>query len=190
MTQTERQQTILDILKNLKGLEGLKKLFWQELNYERENKPLSMRNWSDSARDALADDPILFASGGDGNAFHIIYCQLCSTYLLRKLERSVVNQLIREHPYCLFVFSDKSRSTWHFLNVKYEQDVSQRRLLRRITVGAEERLRTASERLAFIDLSQVGKDLFGLSPIAVAPAKDGAIFMGNGVTRWSADRRS
>jgi hypothetical protein len=42
-----------------------KKLFREELNYLRENKPLSMRGWPDIARRALVDDPILFASGGE-----------------------------------------------------------------------------------------------------------------------------
>src|SRR3972149_8405958 len=107
MAQIERQQTVLNILRNLRDLGGLKKLWWGELNYQRENKPLSMRGWPDSARKALVDDPILFASGGEENAFHVVYCRLASESLQRSLERPIVNQLIREHPYCLFVFSDK-----------------------------------------------------------------------------------
>jgi hypothetical protein len=64
MAQIEREQTVLHILQNLRDLGGLKKLFWEELNYERENEPLSMRGWPDSVRKTLVDDPILFASGG------------------------------------------------------------------------------------------------------------------------------
>jgi len=45
MAQIERQQSVLNILQNLRDLGGLKKLFWEELNYERENRPLSMRGW-------------------------------------------------------------------------------------------------------------------------------------------------
>jgi hypothetical protein len=117
MAQIERQQTVLNILRNLRDLGGLKKLFWEELNYERENQPLSMRGWPDSARNALADDPVLFASGGEDSAFHVFYCRLASAGLQRNLERPIVNQLIREHPYCLFIFSDTAQSAWHFLNV-------------------------------------------------------------------------
>ena len=117
MAQIERQQTVLNILRNLRDLGGLKKLFWEELNYQRENKPLSMRGWPDSARKALVDDPILFASGGEENAFHVVYCRLASESLQRSLERPIVNQLIREHPYCLFVFPDTAQSAWHFLNI-------------------------------------------------------------------------
>jgi hypothetical protein len=136
MAQVERQQTVLDILQDLRDLVGLKKLVWEELNYERENKPLSMRNWPNSARQALVDDPNLFASGGEDNTFQVVYCRLASDTLLKNLERSIVDQLIREHPYCLFVFSDTAQSSWHFLNIKYDEKAQKRRLFRRITVRA------------------------------------------------------
>jgi len=136
MAEVERKQVVLNILRNLRDLVGLKRLFWEELNYEHENKPLSMRGWPDSACKALVDDPILFASGGEDNAFHVVYCRLASAGLQRNLERPIVDQLIREHPYCLFVFSDTTQSSWHFLNIKYDQKAENRRLFRRITVRA------------------------------------------------------
>jgi 3-methyladenine DNA glycosylase Mpg len=40
MPAIDRQQAILDLLKNLKGLDPLKQLFWSQLNYERVNTPL------------------------------------------------------------------------------------------------------------------------------------------------------
>ena len=40
MPVLERRQTVLKILEQLRGLDALKDLFWTELNYERENKPL------------------------------------------------------------------------------------------------------------------------------------------------------
>lgn len=43
MVQGEKQERLLEILQNLQSLDGLKTLFWEELNYERENKPLSVR---------------------------------------------------------------------------------------------------------------------------------------------------
>ncbi len=58
MAQVERQQAVLNILRNLRDLVGLKKLFWEELNYKRENKPLSLRGWPDSACKALSDGPV------------------------------------------------------------------------------------------------------------------------------------
>ena len=47
---------------------------------------------------ALAGDPILFASGGEDQAFHVIYCRLATAGLQRNLERPVVNRLVRESP--------------------------------------------------------------------------------------------
>jgi hypothetical protein len=176
MAQAERQQAVLNILQNLHQTKdrGLKELLWTELNYSQENKPLSPRQWPASAKQCLADDPTLFAGGGEDGAFHVIYTRLAGDTLLRGTERPVVNQLLREHPYALFAFSNKNQSAWHFLNVKYEQDVKQRRLLRRIAVGPDERLRTAAERLCLIDLSQIGGDLFGLSPMAIQDRHDEA----------------
>jgi len=58
MAQTERQQAILEILRSLRDLDRLKRLFWQELNYERENRPLSPRQWPESARQPLDPDPV------------------------------------------------------------------------------------------------------------------------------------
>src|SRR3990172_9106962 len=174
MAQIERQQTVLSILRNLRDLGGLKKLFWEELNYERENQPLSTRGWPDSARGALADDPILFASGVEDHAFHVVYCRLASAGLQRNLERPIVNQLIREHPYCLFVFSDSTQSTWHFLNIKYDEKAEKRRLFRRITVRADGGLRTAAERLQMMDLALMGKDLSGIPALEIQKRHDDA----------------
>jgi len=170
----ERQETVFDLLKELRSIEPLKQLFWSELNYERVNQSLSRRGWSDTASKALADDPILFASGGQDDGFHVIYGRLASDALLLGHERPVVSKLLQDHPYALFIFSDKSRNRWHFLNVKYDEQSTKRRLFRRITIGPEERLRTASERISLLDLTSISPDLFGLSPLTIQTAHDSA----------------
>ena len=71
MSDIELRQSVYDLLSSLRGLDALKKLFWSELNYERENQTLSRRNWPDKAVEALAEDPILLASGGED--FQVIY---------------------------------------------------------------------------------------------------------------------
>src|ERR1017187_1561845 len=98
MPKPERQQNVLDLLKGLQGIEPLKQLFWSELNYQRVNQPLSRRGWTESASKALADDPVLFAGGGENNDFHVIYARLASEKLLLGVERSVVSRLLNEHP--------------------------------------------------------------------------------------------
>jgi len=174
MTRPERQQTVLNILRDFRGLESLKQLLWSELNYQRVNQPVTRQGWTDTASKALAEDPMLFAGGGQDNAFHVIYARLDSDRLLLGQERPVVSRLLRDHPYVLFVFSNKPQDRWHFVNVKYDDDLTKRRIFRRITVGPEERLRTASERIAMLDLESVGADLVGLSPLAIQKRHDDA----------------
>jgi|SRR5882724_49291 len=174
MPKPERQQNVLDLLKELRGIEPLKKLFWSELNYQRVNQPLSRRGWTDSVSKVLADDAVLFAGGGEDNAFHVIYCRLASDALARGFERPVVTQLLREHPYALFVFSNKGQTDWHFLNVKYDDQVERRRLFRRITVRRGAGLRTATERLQLLDLAEIHPELFGITPLAIQQRCDAA----------------
>mgnify|MGYP000883002294 FL=1 len=68
--------TILGILQARNGLDGLKRLFWQELNYPRENTPLSMRSWPERAGVVMAEAPVFFTRAGEDNAFHSEYCRL------------------------------------------------------------------------------------------------------------------
>ena len=161
---------LLDLLKGLRGLDPLKQLFWTELNYRRVDQPLSRRGWTETAAAALADDPLLLAAGGENNAFEIIYTRLKSDKLLLTLERPAVSTLLRDHPYALFVVSDSARQQWHFINVRHDKDVSKRRLFRRITVGKDERLRTAAQRLEMLDLS----GLADLSPLGIQQQHDDA----------------
>jgi hypothetical protein len=174
MAKPERQQQVQDLLQGLRGIEPLKKLFWEELNYDRVNQPLSRRGWPEPATEALADDPVLFASGGDGGVFHVIYCRLTSKNLSRGLERPVVTQLLREHPYALFIFSDKSQTDWHFLNVKFDDQAERRQLYRRITVRPGAGLRTATERVQLLDLAEIHPELFGITPLAIQQRCDAA----------------
>ena len=174
MVREKKQREVLAILQNLRDMDGLKRLFWQALNCERQNKPLSMRSWPESIKTLFADDPVLFASGGEDNAFHVIYCRMATTSLLRSQERPIVNQLLRDHPYALFVFSNTERNLWHFVNVKYDEQTIKRRLIRRITVRSGDGLRTAAERIAMLDLEEFGRDLLGISALQIQQSHDQA----------------
>ena len=167
----EIQQSIQLSLQNLKNLESLKKLFWSQLNYKRENKKLSPRKLTDTVTRVVEDVPILFASGGVNKDFHVIYTCLKSQDLSKQDERVVVNHLLKEHPYALFIFSNNSRSHWHFLNVKYDDSPQKRRLFRRITVGEGEQLRTATERITLLDLESIKLDA---SPLEIQIQHDDA----------------
>jgi hypothetical protein len=67
------QARVLGLLRDFRGLEPLKQLFWSELNYERVAEPLPRGRWpSRLAAEALPEDPLLFARGGNDGAFHVI----------------------------------------------------------------------------------------------------------------------
>lgn len=147
-------------------LTGLKRLFWEELNYDHTNQPISTQDWDAGIKDQLAELPILFATACSGDGFHVIYTRVRTEKMSISLERALINKLITGHPHSLFIFSNLSQTHWHFVNAVHEKDeqAHRRRVLRRISVSAEDRLRTASERIARLDTTLAGADLFGLDP--------------------------
>ena len=144
------EQRIYDILQNFHGIEPLKELFWRELNYDRQNAPIFRGDWNETDRSYTADDPLLFATtGGEDSRFHLIYTHLALDSLRLTAERPIISRLLKDYPYALFIFSNREQTDWHFVNVKH---ITQKhRLLRRITIGPTDKLRTASERIAMLD---------------------------------------
>jgi hypothetical protein len=172
------QEAVHGLLQNLRSLDGLKELFRSQLNYDLVNLPISRQEWPESAASSLAEDPRLLARHED---FHIIYIHLKGPLRLTP-ERNIVNRLLRDHPYALFIFSDDRQQNWHFVNVKLaadrdeekNRDTKRRRLFRRIAVGPEERLRTATERLSLLDLEAISSGKKFLSPLDIQQAHDEA----------------
>ena len=168
---SDHQTDILNILENFHGIEPLRKLFWTELNYDRENTQLPYQD----KKDDLASEPVLWATGGKGNAFHVIYAHLNSDRLLLTAERRVITQLLKNHLYALFIFSNRDQTEWHIVNVRHDaDDPDRRRLYRRITIRANEKLRTASERIAMLDLASIDPDFEALSPLPIQARHDEA----------------
>ena len=177
MTEQLRQ-TVLNLLEKLptRKLDALKQLLWSELNYDRANTILSTRDWQQNLQQSLIGEPLLFATAGDGDGFHVIYSQLKTDHLQLGVERQIISNLIQSHPFTLFIFSDSSQVNWHFVNVKYDRDDGKRarRVFRRITVSPYERLRTAAERIGLLDTATLSRDLFGISPLIVQQRHDEA----------------
>lgn len=180
MPTEDIRKDIRDLLEDFQGDKPLKDLFWSKLNYTRVNEPISSRGWSDTTAAIPVDDPLLLASGGQDDDFHVIYTRMAKDRLMLTEERQVALKLLNEHPYSIFVFSNSQQDRWHFVNVKYGEkldkrgELKKRRLLRRISIGPEERLRTATDRISRIDLSQISPELFGLSPLKIQEAHDEA----------------
>ena len=154
---SSHQTRILDILQNFHGIEPLKELFWRELNYDRQNDQISRDDWNETDRSYTADAPLLFATAGNNSDFQLIYTRLNSERLPLTAERPIISRLLKDYPYALFIFSNREQTDWHFVNVKH---ITQKhRLLRRITIGRSEKLRTASERIAMLDAESLESPL-------------------------------
>lgn len=164
------RDSIAALLRNLRGLDQLKRLVWQELNYDRVDRPLPTRDWSAADTALLADDPLILAEHGD---FKILFFHMPAE-LNRAAERTLINRVLQSMPYALFVFANAIYDHWHFVNVKYERDPRRRRVFRRITIEPGERLRTATERLAMLDLETLSRDLFGIPALAIQSRHDQA----------------
>ena len=146
------QTRILDLLQNFHGIDPLRELFCTELNYDRQNAPISRDDWNETDTSNTADDPLLFATGGEDSGFHLIYTRLNKDRLPLTTERPIISRLLNAHPYALFIFSNREQTDWHLVNPKYDPNhPDKRRLYRRITIGPTEKLRTASERIAMLD---------------------------------------
>lgn len=159
------QRRVLRLLENFRGIEPLRRLFWSELNYDRRDDPLSRRGWPETVSSALTEDPVILASGGADDGFEVVYCRLADRLLLEP-ERRVIEKLYTEgHDRALFVFSYSDRDRWHFVNVRYAGDEGRRRLYRRITIGPEEEHRTASERIAMLDLDGLGDPAYAANGV-------------------------
>lgn len=161
----ENTQNILTLLQDFKGIESLRKLFWQELNYKRDNTPIT--SLPAGSAELVAENPLIFATAGNNN-FHIIYTRLKSEKKLKTDERQIISHLQSRFPDSLYVFSNKDQDRWHFVNVKPTREdqeegkeqtqgrTKQRNIFRRITVAPDERLRTAAERIALLDIEEIG----------------------------------
>ena len=157
--QLAEKKTVLQILESLKGIGPLRELLAQ-LNYDPLNEPVSRKEWPEPAQVVLAQDPKLY--GRAAGEFYVVYAQLAADKLKLTDERIVIPHLLKQYPYALFVFSDKSQANFHFVNVKWENN-QKRRLYRRITVGPQERMRTAAERLSLLDIQTIDAGLFGIT---------------------------
>ena len=114
--------------------------------------------------------------------FRILYIQLADASTRRGTERRVVDKLLRDHPYSLFVFSDADALSWTFLNARLarredtgeNRDTRSRRIYRRITVGPDDQLRTAIERIELLSLERANTSLFDQPAIDVQALHDEA----------------
>lgn len=158
-------RAVHEALSTLRNPSNLTDLFCDTLNYEVRGAPLVTDAWTAKrASEPLLDGRIV-ASHED---FQVVYCRI--PRLLLTTERPIVNQILRHvSPYSLVVFADEKNEYWHFVNVKYDEDAERRRVFRRITIGPDERLHTAAERIAMLEVVDEA-----ISPLALQATHDEA----------------
>jgi hypothetical protein len=147
-------------LKSLTDTRSLKELFYDRLHYDRVSEPISTRNFSPSVQASLGDsEPLLLANGGVEGQFNVIYTRLTSPQIEKQKHRGIIEELLKisRFSHSLFVFSNQAQDDWHFINAKYDEQNTQRRLLRRIVVNQREQLRTAIEQIGELDLQAIGQ---------------------------------
>jgi type I restriction-modification system DNA methylase subunit len=166
-------------LNSLTSTQALKELFYNHLKYDRVDTTISARTLPESVRANLKGSKmVLLAQGGARNKFDVIYTQLNSQQIRKQEQRGIIDALLTIHPYSLFVFSNQDQDDWHFINAKYDDQATQRRLLRRMVVNQREQLRTAIEQISELDLQFIGdsygKGITELEPLEIQTQHDKA----------------
>ena len=160
MPTAQNTERILTLLQNLRGIEPLRQLFWVALNYHRIDEPIE--NIPEAIADCLAEAPRRFAAGGSDKDFHILYARLNTDTPRKTAERRLIAHLQTRFPHALYIFSNLAQDHWHFVNVTLVREASEERKarhrFRRITIAPDEKLRTAAERIAMLDLATITID--------------------------------
>jgi hypothetical protein len=169
-TQGDR---VYDALKNLKDLSDARELM-SLLNYEYDSAPLRMGRLPDDTLAVMAGEPQIIARHGD---FKVIHTQFKGQRLPLGHERKIIEGLLTDHPYSLFLFSDDNHADWHFVNVKHEGEKATK-VFRRLSVGPDEkvaeRLRTPAQQLASIALADTELTELETRPLEIQKRLDKA----------------
>jgi len=128
----------------LQTLDQLCTIF-SKLNYDPSNENISTKKWKRDIAHFIVDNNIRILARHD--KFLVYFCKL--TNLLLKNERPIINELLKEHPYSLFIFADENMNNWQWVNAKYDENKQSKKLLRHIDIGEDEkrqkRLHTTTE---------------------------------------------
>lgn len=141
MTHVEAQQ-VFDCISRFRGVDDARTLYCNVLNYEYQDLPIPVDDWSKAAKEIVIDAKIIAKKSG----FYILYVTI--RRLTRTNERTVLKELLNKgFPDCAVIFTDEDQSEFHITSPKYEPESRYKFVVRRYVVGTHERLRTASERL-------------------------------------------
>ncbi len=184
MPTPEKVQRILQLLQKFRGIDKLRQLLWVELNYNQIDSPI--HELPEAINERINEPPSCFAAAGINNGFNIIYTQLRTDKPQKTDERRFIAHCQTRFPHALYIFSNPAQDHWHFVNVKAvsakRKELKPKYLFRRITIASHERLRTAAERIAMLDIEMLhdshAENLFTaddtVTPLEIAKLHDDA----------------
>jgi len=140
------QRVVASHLERLRSLHNLRELL-AGLNYQVGDEPISIDgDWKTELAQTARQGGLQVIARHDD--FVITHCHLPNLRI--GPQREMVTKLIRKYDRGLFVFSDLEESNWHLVNVKRDSQRHSRMILRRISIGPQEQLRTAIERISLL----------------------------------------
>jgi hypothetical protein len=141
------------ILRSFNSINHARELFCNCLDYSYAGGSLPWAGWPDSIRQALNCTPEILA---EQNGFKIVHLRLDSNRLRRGPERAVIRRIFQDDPsFCgLFVVSNQELTEWEFVNARNSEDDATKILFRRLRVGSDAPLRTATERISLVEISE------------------------------------
>ena len=137
-------QQVLECITGFSGIDDAQTLYCTLLNYDYQDLPIPVDDWSKSANEVIIDGKIIARKSG----FNILYFTVRK--LTRTNERTVLQEILKRFPDCAVVFTDGEENEFHITSPKYEPESRYKFVIRRYVVGKYENLRTASERLCLI----------------------------------------
>ncbi len=132
---------MLACITRFSGIDDARTLYCKLLNYDYQDRPIPVEDWSRSAKEIIIDAKII-ARKSD---FYILYFTIRK--LTRTNERAVLKEILKHFSDCVVIFSNEEETEFHITSPKYEPESRYKFVIRRYVVGKYEKLRTASERL-------------------------------------------
>lgn len=132
---------VSNCISGFSGIDDARTLYCTLLNYDYQDLPIPVDDWSKSTNEVIIDGKIIARKGN----FNILYFTIRK--LARTNERAVLKEILNRFPDCVVVFSNEEETEFHITSPKYEPESRYKFVIRRYVVGKHEQLRTASERL-------------------------------------------
>ena len=174
--QSQKIKAIYTSLSTLGDIRDIQNLFCGILNYRHSRRRyIPCSNWPSSIKHVLVAEPHIIANKNrvkvsfvaephiiaDNDGFKVIFVHIDEPRILLTIERLIIRRIYQDNPTFsgIFVFTNQPRNQWELVNAKISGAKNGNIKIRRIHVGKGERLRTAVERIALLDLSDSGESL-------------------------------